>query len=754
MNHKEVGTHHNHSERHHHKLHENKPDSAFKNVSVGSSEVIYTCPMHPQIRRNGPGSCPICGMSLEPVQPSLEETENLELKDMTRRFKWSVVFTMPLVLMAMAEILPGVNLQSLSGYLNFIQLVLATPVVLWTGYPLFYRGWLSIKSWNLNMFTLIAMGTGIAYAYSVFVTFFPDIFPASMINPHTGEIGVYFEAAAVITALVLLGQVLELRARSQTSGAIKALLGLAPKKALRIVQGREELIDLSEVVLGDLLKIKPGEKVPVDGIVLEGQSSVDESMITGEPIPVEKEKDSRVTGGTINGTGTFVMKAEKIGSDTLLAQIVKMVSEAQRSRAPIQKLADIASSYFVPAVILIAVIAFVIWYFVGPEPRLTYAMVNAVAVLIIACPCALGLATPMSIMMGTGRGAQNGILIKNAEALEIFSKVDTLVVDKTGTLTEGKPTLAKVVTASPLSEEEVLKIAAALESSSEHPLAQAISKGAESRKIDYKLEVMNFASVTGKGISGEVFGKQYSVGNAKWMSELGVDLSSHEKEIASFRSDGHTVVFLVSERKLLGFISVVDKVKATTPAAVKTLQDHGIEVIMLTGDNKLTAHAVAEKIGIRKVISDVLPDQKRKVIEDLQQEGRIVAMAGDGVNDAPGLAQAQVGIAMGHGTDVAIESAGVTLIKGDLLGIVKARSLSASTMRNIRENLFFAFIYNFIGVPIAAGVLYPSLGILLSPMFASAAMALSSVSVIGNALRLRKTNLEGNPSPKGVISIR
>jgi len=733
MTHDKLSEHHQHSHAKH------SVDS--KKSLPTSNEVIYTCPMHPQIRQNKPGSCPICGMSLEPVQPSLEETENLEFKDMTRRFKGSLVFTLPLVLLAMAEMLPGDGLHQLTGYINFIQFVLATPVVVLAGYPLLHKGWLSIKTWNLNMFTLIAMGTVIAYAYSVVATLFPHLFPSSMVNPHTGEVSVYFEAAAAITTLVLLGQVLELSARSQTSGAIRALLGLAPKKALRITQGREELVDLSEVVIGDMLRVKPGEKIPVDGLVIDGQSSVDESMITGEPIPVEKEIESKVTGGTINGTGSFVMKAERVGSETLLAQIVKMVSEAQRSRAPIQKLADIASSYFVPAVIVISVLTFLIWYFFGPEPRLTYATVNAIAVLIIACPCALGLATPMSIMVGTGRGAQSGILIRNAEALEIFSKVDTLVVDKTGTLTEGKPTLAQVVTTSQVSEEEVLKIAAALESSSEHPLAQAISKGAESRNIDYKNEVTGFSSTTGKGISGAVSGKQYSVGNAKWMSELGVDLSSYENDIKSLRKEGHTVVFLVTDKNLAGYLSVADKVKATSQIAVQTLQAHGIEVIMLTGDNIVTAHAVAEKIGIKKVISDVLPDQKREVIEDLQKDGHIVGMAGDGVNDAPGLAQAHVGIAMGHGTDVAIESAGVTLIKGDLMGIVKARNLSVVTMRNIRENLFFAFIYNFIGVPIAAGILYPSFGILLSPMFASAAMALSSVSVIGNALRLRKAKL-------------
>lgn len=734
--------HHDHNHAHDTHSSTNTQIALSENVKKSSGEIVYTCPMHPQIRQNKPGSCPICGMSLEPLEPSVEQTENLELKDMTLRFKGSLLFTIPLVLLAMAEMIPGINLHSFTGYINFIQMALATPVVVWAGYPLLHKGWLSIKTWNLNMFTLIAMGTAIAYVYSLGATLFPSLFPPEMVNRHTGEVGVYFEAAAAITALVLLGQVLELRARSQTSGAIKALLGLAPKKALRLVNGQEELIELSDVVIGDLLKVRPGDKIPVDGILLEGQSSVDESMITGEPIPAEKEKGSRVTGGTLNGTGAFVMRAEKVGSETLLSQIVKMVSEAQRSRAPIQKLADVTSSYFVPAVIVISIIAFIVWYFVGPEPKLTYAIVNAIAVLIIACPCALGLATPMSIMVGTGRGAQNGILIKNAEALEILAKVNTLVVDKTGTLTEGKPTLAKVVATAQLSEEDILKISAALESSSEHPLAQAISKGAENQKIDYKIDVKGFSSTTGKGISGEISGEKYFIGNAKWMAELGINLSSHEKEIERLRKEGHTVMFLTREKELLGYLSVVDKIKTTSLAAVQVLQSHGIEVIMLTGDNNLTAQAVAGKVGIKKIVSDVLPDQKRKVIEDLQKEGRVVAMAGDGINDAPGLAQAHVGIAMGHGTDVAIESAGVTLIKGDLMGIAKARNLSAVTMRNIRENLFFAFIYNFIGVPIAAGVLYPSFGILLSPMFASAAMALSSVSVIGNALRLRKANIE------------
>ncbi|QDK44645.1 haloacid dehalogenase [Bdellovibrio sp. ZAP7] len=737
------GDSHNHHQHHHHQGPILNDMPSIADVTSSKANITYTCPMHPQIRQNKPGNCPICGMSLEPLEPALEEGEDHELSDMNRRFKVSLIFTIPLVLLAMAEMILPFKIHDLSGAisLNYFQLILATPVVLWSGYPLFQRGWISLKTLQLNMFTLIALGTAVAYVYSLVATLLPALFPEVMKNQHTGEVGVYFEAAAAIITLVLLGQVLELRARKQTSGAIKALLGLAPKMALRIRDDKEEFVELSRIVIEDLLKVKPGEKVPVDGVVVQGQSSIDESMITGEPIPVEKEMGSKVTGGTLNGTGTFVMKAEKVGSETLLSQIVKMVSEAQRSRAPIQKVADIASSYFVPAVVVIAIIAYLVWYFVGPEPRMTYALVNAIAVLIIACPCALGLATPISIMVGVGRGAQNGILIKDAEALEIFSKINTLVVDKTGTLTEGKPTLSKVISTANLSENEVLKIAAALERSSEHPLAQAITKGAQERQINLNIEVKEFISTTGKGISGNLEGKKYSVGNIKWASELGFDLSKYNDDVEKLRKDGHTVMVLMSATEVLGFIAVVDQIKVTTSEAVRTLQDNGIEVIMLTGDNKVTAMAVAEKVGIKNVISDVLPDQKRSIVQDLQKQGRIVGMAGDGVNDAPGLAQAHVGIAMGHGTDVAIESAGVTLIKGDLMGIVKARNLSSATMKNIRENLFFAFIYNFAGVPIAAGVLYPSLGILLSPMFASAAMALSSVSVIGNALRLKRTSI-------------
>lgn len=720
-----------------------EPEKYLKKETVATtvnSDQIYTCPMHPEIRQKGPGNCPICGMALEPVDVSLEETPNLELIDMSKRFWGSLLFTVPLVLIAMAEMIPGLNLH-LPFSMNWLQFALATPVVVWSGYPIFHRGWLSIKTWNLNMFTLIALGTAIAYVYSFIATLFPNLFPEGFKNIHTGEVGVYFEASAAIMTLVLLGQVLELKARSQTSGAIKALLGLAPKKAIKVVNGVETEIDLSEVQVGDTLKVRPGEKIPVDGRVIEGRSSVDESMVTGEPIPVEKEKDSKVTGGTVNGTGSFLMIAEKVGSDTLLSQIVKMVSEAQRSRAPIQKLADIVAGYFVPAVVVIAAISFAVWYFFGPEPRLTYALVNAIAVLIIACPCALGLATPMSIMVGTGKGAQNGILIKNAEALETLSKVNTLVVDKTGTLTEGKPSLTKVISTSALKEDFILPLAAALENSSEHPLAQAIVKGAKERGHDHLPPVEKFESITGKGIKGFLHNKEYFIGNSSWMKELGIATEKHNSEVEKLRAEGQTVMFLASKTELIGLISVSDKIKESTKEAIAALRDQNVKVIMLTGDNKITAQAVAQKIGIDEVVADVLPNHKKEIVEKLQKDGKIVAMAGDGINDAPALAQAHVGIAMGHGTDVAIESAGITLIKGDLRGIVKAKNLSHKTMANIKQNLFFAFIYNLAGVPVAAGVLFPFFGVLLSPMFASAAMALSSVSVIGNALRLRKSHI-------------
>ncbi len=696
----------------------------------------YTCPMHPQIRQIGPGTCPICGMALEPVEASLDEGPNHELIDMSRRFYLSLIFSVPLILLAMSEMAASIHVPGLS--MNWLQLILSTPVVLWCGWPILERGWNSVRTRNLNMFTLIALGTLVAYGYSVVATLFPQSFPEAFRNMQTGEMGVYFEAAAAIISLVLLGQVLELKARSQTSGAIKALLKLAPKKAFRVRDGVEQEIDLAEVKTGDILRVRPGSQIPVDGTVVEGQSSVDESMITGEPIPVEKTSDSKVTGGTLNSsTGTFLMKVERVGGDTLLSQIVKMVSEAQRTRAPIQKLADLVAGYFVPGVIVISIVTFFVWFFIGPDPKFTYGLVNAIAVLIIACPCALGLATPMSIMVGTGLGAQNGILIKNAEALEVFSKVDTVVVDKTGTLTEGKPSLVSVRALGPMDEMAVLKIAAALENSSEHPLAQAIVKGASDKKIGDLPRAEKFQSETGKGISGVIDGNQFFIGNSKWMEEKKISLTSVEAELNGLRDLGQTVMFLTDGKTLLGLVSVNDKIKTSAKAAVEALRAQGLKVVMLTGDSHQTAQAVARQIGIDQVISDVLPHQKKEAIEKLQKEGRIVAMAGDGVNDAPALAQAQVGVAMGHGTDVAIESAGITLIKGDLSGLLKARNLSIHTMKNIKQNLFFAFIYNFVGVPIAAGILYPSFGFLLSPMIASAAMALSSVSVIGNSLRLR-----------------
>src|SRR5215813_1028014 len=701
----------------------------------------YVCPMHPEIIRDEPGSCPICGMALEPRTVTLEEEANPELVDMTRRFWVGVVLSAPIVLIAMSDLIPGQPIQRdfSPNILNWFQLVLATPVVLWGGFPFFQRGWTSIINRSLNMFTLIATGVGTAYVYSAVGTLFPHVFPESF-RGHGGEVGVYFDAAAVITTLVLLGQVLELRARSKTSRAIKALLGLAPKTA-RLVHddGTETDIPLEQVKPGDRLRVRPGEKIPVDGIVLEGSTSVDESMITGEPIPMEKTEGSKVTGGTVNGTGSFIMRAERVGSDTLLAQIVRMVAEAQRSRAPIQKLADIVASYFVPAVVLTAVLTFIIWSLIGPEPRMAYALLNAVAVLIIACPCALGLATPMSIMVGTGRGASAGVLIKNAEALEVLEKIDTLVVDKTGTLTEGKPRLVSVVSRG-LSESEILYRAASLERGSEHPLAAAIVHGAEERGMKLS-DAREFRSITGKGVVGSVDGKRVALGNRKLLEELHVNPGDLSAQSEDLRKDGQTVMYVVVEGALAGLMSVADPVKLTTPEAIQILHDDGIRIVMLTGDNRTTAEAVAKKLGIDDVQAEVLPEQKGEVVKRLQAEGRMVAMAGDGINDAPALAQAHVGIAMGTGTDVAIESAGVTLVKGDLRGIAKARRLSRGTMRNIRENLFFAFIYNVLGIPIAAGVLYPFFGLLLSPIFAGAAMAMSSVSVVSNALRLRRVRL-------------
>jgi Cu+-exporting ATPase len=701
----------------------------------------YVCPMHPEIVRAEPGTCPICGMVLEPRTVSLEE-KNPELEDMTRRFWVSLAFAAPVFGFAMSEMIPGEPIQHALGprLILWTQLVLSSPAVLWGGWPLFQRGWASLVNRKLNMFTLIALGVGVAYVYSVVATLVPGIFPPAF-RGHGGQVGVYFEAAAVITVLVLLGQVLELRARSRTSSAIKALLGLAPKTA-RLVgdDGSEEDVPLEQVKPGDRLRVRPGEKVPVDGVVLEGMSLVDESMVTGEPIPIEKLAGSRVTGSTVNQTGGFVMKAERVGADTLLAQIVRMVSEAQRTRAPIQRLADVVASYFVPGVVLAAIATFIVWALAGPEPRLAHALVNAVAVLIIACPCALGLATPMSIMVGTGRGALAGVLIKNAEALEVMERIDTIVVDKTGTLTEGKPRLVSVTPVAGFPEPELLRVAATVERGSEHPLAAAIVAGAQERGARPG-ELKDFRSITGKGAVGTVEGRTVALGNRRLLEDLNVELGALAEQAEALRRDGQTVMFVAIGRKAAGLLGVADPIKASTPEAIQLLHDEGIRIVMLTGDSRTTAEAVAKKLGIDEVVAEVLPEQKGDVVKRLQSEGRTVAMAGDGINDAPALALAHVGVAMGTGTDVAMESAGVTLVKGDLRGIAKARRLSRGTMRNIRQNLFFAFIYNALGIPIAAGALYPVFGLFLSPMIASAAMSFSSVSVIGNALRLRRLAL-------------
>ncbi|MBI3951449.1 MAG: heavy metal translocating P-type ATPase [Acidobacteria bacterium] len=711
-------------------------------VAAPTARTEYVCPMHPEIVRSEPGSCPICGMALEPRTVTVEEEVNPELVDMTRRFWISLVLSIPVVVLGMSDLLPGQPIQhALSARLiTWIQLILGTPVVLWGGWPFFQRGWASIVNRSLNMFTLIAIGTGTAYFYSVVATMFPGLFPASF-RGHAGEVAVYFEAATVITTLVLLGQVLELRARSRTSSAIKALLGLAPKAARMLREdGTEVDVPLEQVKPGDRLRVRPGEKVPVDGRVIEGTSSVDESMVTGEPIPVEKAPRSRVTGGTVNGTGSFVMVAERVGSDTLLAQIVRMVSEAQRSRAPIQRIADVVASYFVPAVVVVAALTFIIWSLYGPAPRMAYALLNAVAVLIIACPCALGLATPMSIMVGTGRGATAGVLIKNAEALEIMEKVDTVVVDKTGTLTEGKPCLTSVVARPGDDELDLLRLAASLERGSEHPLAAAIVAGAQEKGLDLA-EARDFRSLTGKGVTGTVQGRTVALGNRQLLEQLNVDPSPLLEQAERMRRDGQTVMFVAIDGKPAGLVGVSDPIKPSTAEAIQALHEESIRIVMLTGDSRTTAEAVARRLGIDEVIAEVLPEQKGEVVKRLQADGRLVAMAGDGINDAPALAQAQVGIAMGTGADVAMESAGVTLVKGDLRGIVRARKLSRATMRNIRQNLFFAFIYNTLGIPIAAGILYPFVGLLLSPMIASAAMTFSSVSVISNALRLRNLPL-------------
>lgn len=719
------------------------PDKYLNPVPVEAGELaagtIWTCPMHPEIRRDAPGQCPICGMALEPLEPTLEEGPNPELIDMSRRFWISAALSLPLVILTFgAELLGWEPLPMQTSV--WLQFALATPVVLWGGWPFFERFWASLKTRNLNMFTLIGLGVGVAYGYSVVATLIPDRFPEAL-RTMGGLVPVYFEASAVITTLVLLGQVLELRARSATGKAIRALLGLAPKEARRVnADGSEEDIPLEHVHVGDLLRIRPGEKVPVDGTVVEGHSSVDESMISGEPVPVEKLPGTKVTGATVNGTGSLVMRAERVGRDTMLSQIVRMVADAQRSRAPIQKLADQVSAWFVPAVVVVSIAAFIVWNFVGPEPRIAHALVNAIAVLIIACPCALGLATPMSIMVGTGKGASVGVLVKNAEALELMKKVDTLVVDKTGTLTTGKPKLIAVSTVNGFDEAEVLLLAAALERGSEHPLAAAIVQGAEDRGLELPASG-DFKSHTGKGVTGRVEGKHVALGNKALLSALGVDSSGLEATADAHRAEGQGVMLVAIDGKLAGLLAVADPIKDSAVSAVSELQRGGIRVVMMTGDNRKTAEAVARRVGIDEVLADVLPDQKQAKVEELRRKGRRVAMAGDGINDAPALAAADVGIAMGTGTDVAMESAHVTLVKGDLIGIVRARRLSEATMRNIRENLFFSFVFNAAGVPIAAGVLYPWFGILLSPIIAGAAMAFSSVAVIGNSLRLNRVRL-------------
>jgi P-type Cu+ transporter len=698
---------------------------------------IYTCPMHPQIQQVGPGSCPICGMALEPMVVTADNGPNQELIDMTRRFWIGLALTLPVLILEMGGHLTGLTMLLGQQVSNWIQLLLATPVVLWAGWPFFVRGWQSLFTRNFNMFTLIAMGTGVSWGYSIIATLAPSIFPAAF-RQMDGAVSTYFEAAAVITVLVLLGQVLELRARDQTSGAIKALLGLAPKSARRVnADGTEEEVALDLVGIGDSLRVKPGEKVPVDGEIIEGRSSLDESMVTGESMPVSKDIAAKVIGGTLNASGSFIMRAEKIGSETMLARIVQMVANAQRSRAPIQRLADQVSGWFVPAVIAAAIMAFAAWSIWGPEPRFAYGLVAAVAVLIIACPCALGLATPMSIMVGVGRGAQAGVLIRDAEALERMEKVDTIVVDKTGTLTEGKPSVTSIVMVDGWDENELLRLTAAVEQPSEHPLAAAIVKAAKLKKLEIP-KVMGFDSPSGKGAIGMVERKRIVVGNASFMGELKIPTESLEAKAETMRGDGATAVFVAINGKIAGVIGIADAVKPTTPQALAALREAGIRIVMLTGDNRTTAGAIARRLGITEVEADVLPEKKADVVAKLKAQGRVVAMAGDGVNDAPALAAADVGIAMGTGTDVAMESAGVTLLRGDLMGIVRARTLSKAVMGNIRQNLFFAFIYNAAGVPIAAGVLYPVFGILLSPMIAAAAMALSSVSVIGNALRLRR----------------
>ncbi len=715
---------------------------ALEPLTPPAAKTEWTCPMHPEVVQDRPGTCPKCGMALEPRTAAAEEEEDKELVSMRRRFWVSLVLTVPVFTIAMGDLIPGQPLKNIASpqALVWVELLLATPVVLWGGWPFFVRGWRSLLTMNLNMFTLIGLGTGVAYVYSLIAALFPEIFPPSF-RGEEGTVAVYFEAAAVITTLVLLGQVLELRARSQTGAAIKELLGLAPKTA-RIVRedGTEEDIPLEHVQISDKLRVRPGEKVPVDGVVAEGKSSVDESMVTGEPIPVEKGPGDKVIGATVNGTGSLIMIAERVGSDTLLAQIVHMVAEAQRSRAPIQKLADVVAGYFVPTVVLTAVVTFVVWSLIGPEPRMAHALINAVAVLIIACPCALGLATPMSIMVATGKGATLGVLFKNAEAIEVMRKVNTLVVDKTGTLTEGKPKVVAIKTGKGVDEDELLRLAASLEKGSEHPLAAAIVAGAQERGIKLA-DAKDFESVTGKGVKGMVDGKEVAFGNVRLLEDLKIDAGKFSSDAEAMRSDGQTVMFVAADKKVAGLIGVADPIKTTTPEAIRELHRQNIKIVMLTGDSKTTAQAVAKKLKIDEVVAEVLPDQKADAVKKFQDQGRMVAMAGDGINDAPALSQAHVGVAMGTGTDVAMESAGVTLVKGDLRGMVRARLLSQATMKNIKQNLFFAFVYNSLGVPIAAGVLYPAFGLLLSPMIAAAAMSFSSVSVVSNALRLRRLKL-------------
>ena len=706
-------------------------------IYTPQSQSKYTCPMHPEIVSDQPGSCPICGMALEPTTVALTDEENPELVDMRRRFWVSVTLAVPVFLLGMSDLLPGI---SLPRGLSWIQLILTSPVVLWCGWPFFVRAWQSIVNRYLNMFTLIGLGVGVAYVFSVVATIAPGLFPQSF-RAHGGGVPVYFESAAVITSLVLFGQVLELKARSKTGAAIKALLGLAPTTARRVRHdGTEEDVALIVVRQKDLLRVRPGEKIPVDGVVLEGHSSIDESMVTGEPIPVEKTESDQVIGGTINESGTFIMRAERVGSETLLAQIVQMVSEAQRSRAPIQRLADLVAAYFVPIVIAISFATFIVWNLIGPEPRLAYALVNAVAVLIIACPCALGLATPMSIMVATGKAAQSGLLFRNAEAIETMRKVDTLIVDKTGTLTEGKPKLARVIPFDSFGDDEILQLSASLERGSEHPLGSAIVAAAQEKNLSLT-NPASFESFTGKGVSGEVGGRRVSLGNLGFMIDLGVEASDASQQAEQLREQGQTVMFVVVDEALVGLLCVEDPLKQSAAEAIEQLRREGIHIVMLTGDSRTTAQALATQLHIDRVVAEVLPAQKADTVKQLQTEGRVVAMAGDGINDAPALAQADVGIAMGTGTDVAMKSADLTLVKGDLRGIVRARVLSRETMKNIKQNLFFAFVYNSVGVPIAAGILYPVFGILLSPMFAAAAMSFSSVSVITNALRLRRAKV-------------